>query len=276
MHVAQLAMYPVKAGRGVPLDAGFVEARGLRGDRRWMVVDERGRFVSQRELPALARLHVTVVEGGLHLTLDGETVAVPYPEASAPRLEVTIWRDMLELPEAADAGDWLTACFGRPLRLVHQSDGAVRPVSPDWGSPGDHTHLGDAFPLLVVTTAAFEAVHRAADSHIEMERFRPNVVVEGADEGEDDGWATIRIGNTVVDLVKPCARCTVTTVDQRRGVLTGDEPLAALRRTRMSADARVPGVLFGWNAVPRQLGTVRVGDTVEVLSRRDRWPIRPA
>src|SRR3712207_6493830 len=109
-----------------------------------------------------------------------------------------------------------------------------------------------------------------------MERFRPNLVIEGSAAWAEDRWARVRIGAVAIDLVKPCARCSATTVDPERGLVAGKEPLAALRRIRMSADRRVPGVLFGWNAVPRGLGAVRVGDPVEVASTRESWPIDKA
>jgi uncharacterized protein YcbX len=119
-----------------------------------------------------------------------------------------------------------------------------------------------------------EALRGEAEAVLGMNRFRPNLVIDGAEPWAEDSWGTIRVGAVQFDLVKPCPRCTVTTVDPEVGAFAGDEPLSVLRRIRMSGDRRVPGVLFGWNAVPRVLGTVRLGDPVEVIASREPWAIR--
>lgn len=275
MRVAELSVFPLKSARGRPVDALTVEARGFAGDRRWMLVDPKGRFVSQRELPALARLSAVVTDEGLRLTLEDETIEVARPPIGGGRLPVRIWSDTLELPEATDAATWLTARFERPLRLVHQPDDAIRLTSRDWGLSDDQVGLADSFPILVATAASLRDLERQLATPLGMERFRPNLVIEGATPWAEDGWARLRIGGVELDLVKPCVRCVITTVDQRLGVVTGEEPLAGLRRLRRSADRRVPGVLFGWNAAPRRLGTIAVGDSVEVVATRSPWPVRP-
>jgi uncharacterized protein YcbX len=274
MHVAGLNIFPLKSARGIAVDAVEIEARGPIGDRRWMIVDAQGRLVTQRELPQLARLMAEPTGAGLRLGFDGEALEVARPAPGTARVPATVWRDTLSLPEAAPAAAWLSHRFGIPLRLVHQPDDAVRPVSIDWGAAGDEVSLADGFPLLVATTASLAAVERAVGAPMEMRRFRPNLVIKGAEAWEEDSWATIRAGSVELELVKPCARCTVPTVDPERGVFAGDEPLDTLRRLRLSADRRVPGVLFGWNAVPRRLGVIRVGDPVEVVATRPAWPIR--
>jgi uncharacterized protein YcbX len=274
MQVAGLNVFPLKSARGIAVDAVEIEARGPAGDRRWMIVDAHGRLVTQRELPQLARLAAAPTGAGLRLGFDGETLEVARPGAGEPRISATVWRDTLPLPEAAPAAAWLSRLFGTSLRLVHQPEDAVRPVNAEWGAAGDEVSLADGFPLLVATTASLAAVERAVGAPLEMRRFRPNLVIEGAEPWEEDFWATIRAGAVELDLVKPCARCTVPTVDPERGVFAGDEPLDALRRIRLSADRRVPGVLFGWNAVPRRLGAIRLGDPVEVVARRTSWAIR--
>ena len=275
MRLVAITLFPVKGARGISVASAPVEPRGLAGDRRWMLVDANGRFVSQREMPALARLQVQPTRTGLLLSFDGAAVEAEIPPADAPRLPVTIWRDNLLLPEARAAREWLTRAFGQPLRLFHHADDARRPVE-DWGEPQDEVSLADAFPLLIANPASLAAVQREAGVPLGMERFRPNLVIEGAEAWAEDSWARLRIGAVEIELVKPCDRCKVTTIDQASGTYTGDEPLATLRRIRLSGDRRVPGVLFGWNAAPRSFGEVRVGDDVEVLSTREAWPIRAA
>ena len=274
MRVASLHVHPVKGGAISTLDEVGVGPGGLDGDRRWMVVDADHRFLTQRELPALARLHLTEDGEGARLAFDGaEHRAMPTGE----RTEVVVWRDTVSaaaMDAATDAAlsDWLD----RPARLVRFDAAAQRRTNPDWADAP--VAFPDGYPILVVTAASLDAVNdalveKSADP-VPMARFRPNVVIEGTGAWADDGWRTIRVGEVTLDLVKPCARCTVTTVDQERGERVGDEPLRTLRDLRMSADRRVPGVLFGWNAVARGTGTLRAGDGVEVVERRDPWSIR--
>jgi uncharacterized protein YcbX len=273
MHVAGIRIYPVKSARGITIAEAEIEARGFAGDRRWMVVDETDRFVSQRELPALARLVAAPSAAGLTLRLDGAAMNVAVPAADAPRTAVSVWRDTLMLPEAPAAAAWLSRCFGRSLRLFYQTGDAPRPIG-EWGEPGDNVSLADAFPLLLASTSSLAALESEIGAPLGMERFRPNLIIEGAPAWAEDSWARIRIAGIDIELVKPCTRCATTTVDQERGEVAGDEPLATLRRIRMSDDRRVPGVLFAWNAIPRQLGTVRVGDEVTVIEHRAPWPLR--
>ncbi len=274
MRVASLTVFPLKSARGAAVESIEVEKRGPAGDRRWMIVDRHGRLVTQREIPALARLIPRPTPAGLRLAFDGGHFEVARPEPDAARIPVTVWSDSLLLPEAPAAAAWLSRAFGAPLQLVHQPDDAIRPVNGDWAELGDEVSLADGFPLLVAAAASLAALEEAVGAPLGMQRFRPNLVIEGAEAWAEDAWATIRAGPVELDLTKPCARCTVPTVDQERGIFTGDEPLATLRGIRMSADARVPGVLFGWNAIPRRLGAIRVGDPVEVLAVRPVWPLR--
>ncbi|MBA3516510.1 MAG: MOSC domain-containing protein [Rhizobiales bacterium] len=274
MQLVAVTIFPLKGARGIAVPAADMEPRGLKDDRRWMLVDPRGRCVTQREMPALARLVAEPIPQGIRLSFDGDAAEIEVPSAEADRIPVTIWNSSLLLPEAKPAAKWLSRAFAQPLGLVFQPDDARRPVE-DHAEDIDEVSLADGFPILIVTTASFEALRREVGPDLLMSRFRPNLVIDGAAAWEDDGWASIRVGAVEMDVVKPCPRCAVTTVDQERGVFAGDEPLATLRRIRMSGDRRVVGVLFGWNAIPRRLGTVRVGDTVEVIGAREPWPIRP-
>lgn len=278
MQLVDLAVYPLKSARGIRVPAAEVEPRGLRGDRRWMIVDANSRCVTQREIPALARLQASPAgepdATGMRLSLDGRTIDVPCPGMDAAREPVRVWDDTLRLPEARSAAPWLSEVLGQTVRLFHQPDDVRRPVE-HWAREDDHVSLADGFPILLATPASLDAVRRAAGASFGMERFRPNLVIEGAPAWAEDGWAVLRVGSIVLDLVKPCARCKLTTVDQESGEFAGDEPLATLRRTRMSGDRRVPGVLFGWNAVARSFGPIRVGDEVEVLEARAAWPVLP-
>ncbi len=289
MKLGAIHIYPVKGGRGLSPQAARLEPQGLAGDRRWMVVDEAGEFVTQREMPALALLDVQPDADGLHLSMhghegdpDGGERFVPTPDGSA-RGRVFVWESEVDAALADEATNAaLSRWFGRPLRLAYMDVTDARGVNRDWSPAGGTVSFADGFPLLVATTDSLRALNRtivaAGGEAVPMSRFRPNLVVDDAEGGAwaEDNWAAIRVGDAVFDLVKPCARCTVTTVDQNRGVFDGPQPIEALRQTRFSGDRRVPGVLFGWNAVPREAGaTLSVGDAVEVLAPREAgWPLR--
>jgi uncharacterized protein YcbX len=280
IQVAALTHYPLKAARGVALQQAVVEPLGLAHDRRWMLVDEAGHFLTQRDTPQLAQLGVMPAQdGGLALRLpDGSQLNVAKPSGRL-RATVQVWQARVEAalcdaPASDLANAQLSRWLGQAVRLVYFDTSSQRFANPAWA--GAHAAIGfaDAYPILVANKASLAAL----DLDIPMNRFRANIIVAGAPAWAEDTWATLRIGSgigsVVLDLVKPCDRCIVTTTDQESGARMGKEPLASLARLRRSADPRINGVLFGWNAVPRQLGTLQVGMPVEVLhSRPEGWPL---
>ncbi|WP_294642844.1 MOSC N-terminal beta barrel domain-containing protein [uncultured Aureimonas sp.] len=284
MQVSTLAIHPVKGGRARHPASVRLEPMGLRGDRRWMLVDATGRFLSQREHPPLALLDAEPDEDGLHLSFpgiggsDGGERFVAAPDGEE-RVTVTVWSDTVDAAAAgADADAALSRWLGLPVRLVHFDARSQRTVSRDWTAEDHPVGFADGFPLLVATTASLRDLNRrivaAGGEAVPMSRFRPNVVIDGTEPFAEDGWAQIAVGDVVLDLVKPCARCAVTTVDQDEGRRTGKEPLSTLGRFRRSGVQRAPGVLFGWNAVAQGAGTLRVGDPVRILETREGgWPL---
>lgn len=274
MRLSHIAIHPIKAARAISLSSSRVFFRGLDEDRLWMIVRPNGRFITQREDPRLATLIVEPTSTGLRLDIPGHgSVSVATPNTSAPTITVTVWQAMVKARPAIEASKALSAWLGEPVDLVRLDDEARRDVNPSWSKPGDYVSFADAFPILVTTQASLDALNAELSTAIPMSRFRPNLVIEGSDAWADDSWRRIRIGDVELDLVKPCDRCVVTTTDQLTGERTGDEPIRTLRRLRWSNDRRVVGVLFGWNAIPRRLGTVKVGDPVEVIQSGARWPI---
>lgn len=264
-NLVGITCYPVKSLRGHALDHAAVEPGGLAGDRRWMVVDAAGRFVTRREVPAMARIGVAAVADGLVLSHpDYGRVRVVRPDADATVVTAKVWRDTLPVRLAAtEVNTFLSDALGRPVRLVHQHIPDSRPVDPRFGTAGDHVSLADGFPLLIATTASLAALNARLPVAVPMERFRPNLVIDGGVAWAEDGWRTLRIGALVLRIAKPCSRCIITTQHPLTGAREqGDEPLTTLRAMgRM----RPGGIMFGENAIPETSGTIRVGDEVEVL-----------
>jgi uncharacterized protein len=263
--VRALFVYPVKSCRGIALDRAEVEVRGLRHDRRWMIVDEAGTFVTQRTVPRLTQIEVAIdgARAALVLSAPGHPALrlalAPHEGASVP---VRVWRDEVEALHAGEeAARWVSAFLRAPASIVFMPDAVERPVRPDFARAGDHVSFADAFPLLVTTTDSLDDLNARLDRPLPMDRFRPNVVVGGCPAWEEDDWRRARIGAVPLRLPKGCDRCVVTTTDQLTGE-RGVEPLRTMAMFRKWTDSKV---YFGVNAVPDAPGRIAVGDRVTVL-----------
>jgi uncharacterized protein YcbX len=277
MRVESLHIYPVKGMKGCDVGEAAVRPEGFAGDRRWMLVDANGRFISQREQPRLALIAVLPGSGGL-LTFraPGMPDLFAPPPQSGETLPVTLWRDsLIGYPAAAEANAWFSQFLGMACRLVYQGE-TVRPVDPRWSQPGDVTSFADAYPLLVCTTSSLADLGRRLGESLPMDRFRPSIVVADDEPWAEDEWASIRIGAVRLDLTKPCARCSVTTVDQAQGLRMGKEPLRTLATFRFLQVPGISGVIFGQNAIPRSLGRIAVGDDVTIVERQQRPAFKQA
>ena len=266
LTVSSLHIYPVKSCAGIALDKAEVLPRGLQHDRRWMVVDASGRFITQRDYPRMALIAVELTATGLRLHApEAGSVDVVVPLGS--RVPVSVWKSDLTLPVADDGVNaWLSAFLGQPCRLVHLPDSMTRAVTSARRRDGDEVSLADGFPILVATMASLTNLNARLEKPLPMNRFRPNIVIEGAGAWEEDTWHEVQIGGVRLELMKPCTRCNLTQVEQASGAEDGKEPIRTLRKFRFSqAEA---GVLFGVNATPRSPGTIKQGDVLEILSRQ--------
>jgi uncharacterized protein len=281
-RLASIHIYPLKAARVVDLAESVVEPWGLAGDRRWLLVDEDGRFVSQREEPSLACVTVTYAppDGRITVSAPGRpsgriTVSAPGrpgcrvdPPAlkrGAEMLKVTVWSSIVLAATAGPAADaWFSAYLDRTVRLVHLDDPTRRPVDPEYGRDGDTVSFADGYPLLLTSTGSLDELNRwltdDGEQPVPMTRFRPSAVVTGVPPWAEDHWRRIRIGPVAFRVVKPCGRCVVTTTDQLTGA-RGSQPLKMLGRHR-NLDQQL---VFGQNLIPDSAGVLRVGDPLELL-----------
>ena len=264
MHLSALHIHPIKSTAALSPDSAEVRPRGLAHDRRWMIVDEHDRFVTGRQNPRLVLLRVSPSDAGIELSAPGlPALFVPLPDGRARR-RVVVWKDEVDAADVGDAAaDWLSRFLERPLRLVHMDGIAQRPVSPKYGRPGDQVGFADAYPLLLISQASLDHLNARLEVPLPMQRFRPNLVIAGAEAPHaEDGWTRLRIGAVEFDAVKPCTRCVFTTVDVQRGEFDpSGEPLRTLKTYRRSGD----GITFGMNLIARGTGTLRVGDAVTLL-----------
>ncbi|MFJ8942552.1 MOSC domain-containing protein [Streptomyces sp. NPDC102395] len=268
-ELLSIHIHPVKAFRSVSLREAVVEPWGLAGDRRWALIDDGGKVVTQRQQPRLAQAAAELLPGGgLRLSAPGLeplTVEVPEPPAT---VSMEIFSDKVKAVVAEEAAHaWCSAYLGADVRLVHMDDPATRrPVDPEHALPGETVSFADGYPLLVTAGASLDALNaliaaggHAAEGPLPMDRFRPNLVVAGTEPWAEDGWSRISVGEVDFRVAKMCGRCVVTTTDQSTSD-RGKEPLYSLGRHR-----RIDGkLMFGQNLVPVSGGTIRVGDPVRV------------
>ena len=279
MRVSSLHIYPLKSGRGIDLQKADVRPRGFAHDRRWLAVGEEKVALTQRDTPDLARVVITPTEKGVRLSSDimDDAIDVSFPDGDR-RDKVWVWRDEINAARAGDeTNQWLSKALGKPAQLFHMDDKADRKTPELWGEPVA-VGFADEFPVLIAASASLDAlnveIEKNGGAKIGMERFRTNIVIDGADAWAEDFWKEIRIGDVAFDVVRPCDRCKVTTLDQRDGSATGKEPLTSLAKLRRSQDPRINGVLFGWRMVPKNEGVISVGDDLEILSTRpEGWPL---
>jgi uncharacterized protein YcbX len=263
LTIASLHVYPIKSCRGLDLTAVRLHQLGPLYDRQFMIVDaETSRFVTQREEPRMALIAPRLGPTALQVSApDMPVLKVPLSGGSASLREVTVWRFTGAAEDVGEnAAAWVSEVLQRPCRLVRFRDDVHRFCDPSYAGEGVETSFTDGYPILLTTQASLDDLNSRMRERITMSRFRPNVVVNGTTAFAEDTWKRVRIGEIELDVVKPCARCTITTVDPitaKRAV----EPLVTLASYRK----RDNEVFFGQNCVHRQMGSIRVGDPVEVL-----------
>ncbi|KQQ86616.1 MOSC domain-containing protein [Massilia sp. Leaf139] len=272
--LSQLILYPIKSCAAMPVEEAVATVSGLSAqgvhDREWMLVTHEGQFLTQREFPRMATLVPRVDGDALMVSAPGlPPLRLPLAQASGPTLRVQIWDDLVD---ALDCGDAAAAWFGVALstacRLVRFKPELARPTSEKWtGGAPSAARFADAYPLLLIGQAALDEINarmRAAGrAALPMDRFRPNLVIEGSDPFEEDYTQALRCGDIVIKPVKPCARCPIPAIDQATGI-PGPDPLDILQSWR--AKAILDGaVCVGMNCIVAagSGATLRVGQAFE-------------
>jgi len=260
--VAGLYRYPIKSCAGHRLDSAVLDGRGIEHDRRWMVVDGAGGLRTPRELPRMVFITPTLTNGTMTLAAPGMSDLELGITDSGPRVGVGVWSDRVEAIDHGEAAaEWLTRFLAEPLRLVRFADDADRRVERRYAIRAeDQVGFADAYPLLLANEASLADLNTRLPEPLPMRRFRPNIVVRGADAYAEDRWNRIRIGPVEIAVVKPCARCAVTTVNPDTAE-KGKEPLRTLATYRRADDG---AVMFCQNAIHIAPGVLRVGDEVVV------------
>lgn len=264
MRLARIYVHPIKSARGISLRRAELDRLGLRHDRRWMLVDENGTFLSQRALPRMALTSPSFSNDTLRVS------APEMPDLSLPlhspetgeRLPVNIFGDeLLAAPAGEEADRWFASFLGVDCRLVYMPEDAVRPVDPRYAASTDRVGFADGFPLLMFSESSLADLNSRLPEPVSERRFRPNLLISGCGPFAEDGWKRLRIADVSLRVAKPCARCTIPTVDPSAGV-KGKEPLRTLNEYRKVGSE----VMFGQNLAHDGAGELRVGDAVKVLA----------
>jgi uncharacterized protein YcbX len=270
LQLSEIWVYPLKSLGGIQLNESKVTDRGLELDRRWLLVDDEGRFLSQREYPELALFKPEIAGDFLKIThrvllesIDMSLRPVFLDEIS--KIEVTVWDDTIEAFEVSETiSGWFTKLLGFSTRLIYMPDESERKLDTRYAITGDEiTSFSDAYPFLIIGQSSLDDLNGRLKVKVPINRFRPNFVFTNGEAFEEDTWREFKIGNVFFVGIKPCDRCVMTTVDQEKGVISGKDPLKTLAQYRNFGNK----VLFGQNVIGLGLGTVSVGDEIRVLSQ---------
>lgn len=260
IKLSGLNTYPIKSAAGISLRQATVTMRGLLHDRRWMVCDRNGKFLTQRKFPQMALIQVAI-DDFLRLSIAGQGMVELPTEPTEPHpVEVEVWGDACQAWSMGhEVAQWLSEFLGCEAQLVYMPDSTHRPS--DHGRFETPNSFSDAYPFLLISEASLTDLNGRLEQPVPMNRFRPNLVVTGCSAFTEDAWQRIKIGDIVFDVVKACSRCSIPGVEQSTGE-PGKEPLKTLATYRRWDHA----IWFGQNLIAQGEGTLTVGDEVEILT----------
>lgn len=272
--LSEINIYPIKSLGGISLGEAIVEDKGLRLDRRWMLVDKKGEFLTQREYHSMATLKVALEIDSLKVTAkNGDSIFVPLSEnESGEEKRVTVWGSKLKARIAENKiNEWFSNALQTDCELVQMNANSKRIVSPFYAVRKfqDEVSFADGYPVLLIGEGSLEDLNSKLENPVPMNRFRPNLVVKNAEAFAEDNWKKIKIGESLFHLVKPCARCVMTTIDQETGISDGKDPLKTLATYRLVKRAGESKINFGQNLIAENAGAkVKIGDKVEILETK--------
>ena len=259
--LSELAIYPIKSTAQIALSTVKMSPFGLDMDRRWMLIDESGVMLTQRKHPRMCLIQCSIEEPCLVITAPGMNVLKIPLKHSNRNIKATVWEDTCNAFECGnEAAKWFTLFLKTSTRLVYFPDNEVRQVDLDYADQGDITAFSDGFPYLLISQASLDDLNSRLVTPVEMKRFRPNLVVSGTDAFAEDGWKKIQIGDITFNLVKPCSRCSIPSIDPNTANKSA-EAVKTLAGYRM----RENKIFFGQNVIAEGTGTLNLGMPVEIL-----------
>lgn len=262
--VSELYIYPVKSLGGISIPQAEITERGFKYDRRWMLVDKDGQFLSQRTHPSMALLQPSIADDylkiihksdkelQLNMPLDIDTYS------DSKLIEVYMWDESIDVAGCGkEYSEWLSDVLKTECRLVCMPDKSIRSVDNRFAHNKEITSLSDGYPFLIIGEESLNLFNSKLDEPLPMNRFRPNVVFSGGQPHDEDNFGKFEIGDVTFEAVKPCSRCSITTVDQDTGERL-KEPLKTLSTYRKVKSK----IMFGQNLLHSGSGIVSVGDSI--------------
>jgi uncharacterized protein len=263
LTIHSLHVYPVKSCRGINLQTAELVDTGFKYDRHWMLVDEQGHFLSQRQLPQMAGISCTLSDENLIVTAENEEpLTVPLEQLPAGFKPVKIWNDECKAAiVSTQASAWFSKILGQSCELVYLPDSEKRQVDPRYAEPGKIVGFADGFPLLIVSLASIDVLNQKLEQKVSIDRFRPNIVIDGCPAHAEDDWHKIAIDDIEIQLAKPCSRCVIPSIDQYSSEKhpTILKALASYRRSENK-------IFFGQNGLHSQNGIIRSGQAIQLIN----------
>ncbi len=266
--ISELYIYPVKSLAGIRCDSAQLSSFGLLNDRRWLIVDNDGQFMSQRTVPKMATIQTRFQDGLLCLSHENEDCWVPSVDEKSQNRQVTVWKDTLMATHVSnDVDEWLSKVLGHTCHLVYMKDQVKRQVDQDFAYRGQYVSFADGYPLLLISQASLDDLNDRLSAPVNMNRFRPNVVVSGTEAFDEDQWTQLKVNDVDLLAVKKCARCIMPSINQKTGRKDQAKMLATLNSYRKENNK----VMFGKNLIYQNVNDINgqsfnCGDEV-IISR---------
>lgn len=263
MILSHIYIYPIKSLGGISISQARITDRGLEHDRRWLLVEPNGRFITQRQNAELALLQLELADNGWrvsHKVKDVQPLHFPFVPETNDRMEVQVFKDHMPAVRVSDGADqWFSSVLGTACHLVYMPDDSHRPVDPAYAHQNEIVSFADGYPTNLISQASLDHLNEKLEEPIGMDRFRPNFVVSGTSPHAEDEWGTFNLGGIQFSAVKPCGRCVIPTIDQATSE-KGMEPTQTLVRYRKQGNK----VNFGMNLLHEGVGEVKVGMEVKM------------
>ena len=263
--VSSLISYPLKSARGIEHTSMQLNHLGPELDRRWMVIDPKGKFITQRKVSQMCLIQTSLNDDGLVISAAGAGQC-EVPKGGNSSLSSSVWGSDVIGEDCGDhAADWLSNFLGKKCRIIYMPSTYQRLVDINYANNSEQVGFADGFPLLIATQSSLDDFNTHIDFNIEMNRFRPNIVISGNHAWAEDNWRTIEINGIQLKLPKPCSRCIMPSVNPN----TAERQMeinSALLAHRRGEDKRT---YFGQNAVYNKLGSINVGDSVKIIDTQE-------
>ena len=271
MILSEINIYPIKSLAGISLNEAKIERRGLEFDRRWMLIDENNKFLTQREFPKMATIKVEILQDNLQVSNNGNVLSIPFVPQNDATENVKIWKNRCLAQVYEDVvNQWFKDILQTDCKLAVMPEETQRKVNYFYAvNKDDHVSFADGYPFLLIGENSLNDLNERLEKSLPMNRFRPNFVVSDSEAFAEDSWKTIKIGASIFHVVKPSARCVITTIEQTTGEKQGVEPLKTLASFRIPKRSLKKKILFGQNLIAEKEGEIlKVGDKIEVLETK--------